>query len=483
MSASPHPEPTATPSTSEPSARPAPVPSFPVSQIPDTVARLRRTFDSGRTRPLEWRRAQLEGLVAFARENSDALVAALQADMGKPDLEARAADIGQVVQEGRLALKNLKKWTRPEGAGWLPVLGRSFVQRDPLGVVLIIAPWNYPVGLLLSPLVGAVAAGNAAVLKPSEVTAHTSAAIAELLPRYVDGDAIAVVEGGVEETTALLDERFDHVFYTGNGSVGRIVMEAAAKHLTPVTLELGGKSPCIVDKTAKLDVTARRIAWGKFLNAGQTCIAPDYVLVEKSAEEGLVEALRTAVHDFYGDDVTASGDYTRIVNRRHHERLSKLLVGEEVAFGGGTDPERCTIEPTVLRNVSPDAPIMQDEIFGPILPVIGVEDVGEAIDFVNRREKPLALYLFSDDDDAARRVLGETTSGGACVNGTILHIGNSSMPFGGVGPSGMGAYHGRFTFETFSHRKAVLKRGLRFDPKIMYPPYTRRKTKMVRKMF
>jgi aldehyde dehydrogenase (NAD+) len=299
----------------------------------------------------------------------------------------------------------------------------------------------------------------------------------------VDGDAIAVVEGGVEETTALLDERFDHVFYTGNGSVGRIVMEAAAKHLTPVTLELGGKSPCIVDKTAKLDVTARRIAWGKFLNAGQTCIAPDYVLVEKSAEEGLVEALRTAVHDFYGDDVTASGDYTRIVNRRHHERLSKLLVGEEVAFGGGTDPERCTIEPTVLRNVSPDAPIMQDEIFGPILPVIGVEDVGEAIDFVNRREKPLALYLFSDDDDAARRVLGETTSGGACVNGTILHIGNSSMPFGGVGPSGMGAYHGRFTFETFSHRKAVLKRGLRFDPKIMYPPYTRRKTKMVRKMF
>jgi aldehyde dehydrogenase (NAD+) len=315
------------------------------------------------------------------------------------------------------------------------------------------------------------------------VTAHTSAAIAELLPRYVDTEAIAIVEGGVEETTALLEERFDHIFYTGNGSVGRIVMEAASRHLTPVTLELGGKSPCIVDRTADLEVAARRIAWGKFLNAGQTCIAPDYVLVEAPIENELIDRLREAVGEFYGGQAIGNADYTRIVNRRHHERLSKLLTGHEIAFGGGSDPERCTIEPTVLRNVPPTSPIMQDEIFGPILPILSVESVDDAIGFVNRRDKPLALYLFSKDKDAEKKVLSETTSGGACINGTILHISNSSMPFGGVGPSGMGAYHGRTTFETFSHRKAVLRRGLSFDPKFMYPPYTKRKSDMVKKVF
>jgi aldehyde dehydrogenase (NAD+) len=459
-----------------------PIPSSPVDEIPALVARLRATFDSGRTKPLEWRRRQLEGLLAFAKEQGDELVAALQADFGKPELEARAADIGQVTQEAKLALKNLKKWTRPEGAGIVPLMGRSFVVRDPLGVVLIIAPWNYPVGLLLSPLIGAVAAGNAAVLKPSEVTPHTSAALAKLLPRYVDSDAIALVEGGVAETSALLDERFDHIMYTGNGAVGKIVMQAASRSLTPVTLELGGKSPCIVDRTADLQVTARRIAWGKFMNAGQTCIAPDYVLVDEAIEEDLIAELRKCVDQFYGGNIAGSKDYTRIVNRRHHERLSKLLVGQEVAFGGETDPEHCYIEPTVLRNVSPDSPVMADEIFGPILPVLRVKDVGEAIAFVNEREKPLALYLFSTDADAEARVLSETSSGGACINGTIMHIGNSAMPFGGVGPSGMGAYHGRFSFETFSHRKAVLRRGFRFDMKMMYPPYTARRTKMVKRL-
>ncbi|MDG2051462.1 MAG: aldehyde dehydrogenase family protein [Myxococcota bacterium] len=458
-------------------------PSFPVAEIAPIVQRLRQTFDSGRTRPLAWRKEQLEGILAFGREQSEALVAALQADMGKPELEARTSDIGQISVEAKLALKNLKKWTRPEGAGWMPVLGRSFVQRDPLGVVLIIAPWNYPVGLLVSPMIGAVAAGNAMVLKPSEVTPRTSAAIAELLPQYIDTDAIAIVEGGVEETSALLDERFDHILYTGNGSVGRIVMEAASRNLTPVTLELGGKSPCIVDRTADLAVAGRRIAWGKFMNAGQTCIAPDYILVESSVEEALIESIQKAVHEFYGDDPGQSSDYTRIVNRRHHERISKLMTGHSVVFGGSSDPERCYIEPTLLRGVPPTAPIMQEEIFGPVLPVLTIENLDEAIQFVNGREKPLALYLFSQDSAAEEKVLSETTSGGACMNGTILHIGNSKMPFGGVGPSGMGAYHGRHSFETFSHRKAVLRRGIRLDPKMMYPPYTKRKTDMIKKMF
>lgn len=457
-------------------------PSFPLEEIPALVARLRATFDSGRTKPLAWRREQLEGLIAFAKECGDPLVAALQADFGKPELEARAADIGQVTQEAKRALKNLKKWTRPEGAGRVPLMGRSFVVRDPLGVVLLIAPWNYPVGLLLSPLVGAVAAGNAAVLKPSEVTPRTSAALAELLPRYVDGEAIALVEGGVAETSALLEERFDHIMYTGNGSVGRIVMQAAAKTLTPVTLELGGKSPCIVDRTADLAVTARRIAWGKFMNAGQTCIAPDYVLADEAIEADLIAELKKCVEQFYGGETAENKDYTRIVNRRHHERLSKLLVGQEIAFGGKTHPETCHIEPTVLRNVSPDSPVMADEIFGPILPVLRVADLDEAIGIVNEREKPLALYLFSSEAEAEQRVLAETSSGGVCINGTIMHIGNSAMPFGGVGPSGMGAYHGKFTFETFSHRKAVLRRGFHLDLKMMYPPYTERRTNMAKKL-
>ena len=462
--------------------RPAPVPSSPVDQIPALVERLRATFDSGRTRPLAWRRRQLEGLLAFAHEQGDRLVAALKADLGKPELEARAADVGQITQEAKLARKNLKRWTRPERVGGLPILGRSFVQREPLGVVLIIAPWNYPVGLLLSPLVGALAAGNAAALKPSEITAHTSAALAELLPQYLDSDAVTLVEGGVAETTALLAERFDHIFYTGNGRVGRVVMQAASKNLTPVTLELGGKSPCIVDRSADLAVTARRIAWGKFMNAGQTCIAPDYVLADETIESELVAELEKSVREFYGPDPKASDDYARVASPRHHERLAKLLEAGEIAFGGGSDAETRYIEPTVLRNVAPDSPIMSEEVFGPILPVLGVKDVDQAIEFVNRGEKPLALYLFTRDAETERRVLERTSSGGACINGTILQIANSSLPFGGVGESGIGAYHGRFTFEAFSHRRAVLKRGFRFDLKLMYPPYSERKTKLARKM-
>ncbi|HKJ23429.1 MAG TPA: aldehyde dehydrogenase family protein [Myxococcota bacterium] len=463
---------------------PASTETFPhtdLDAIPATVERLRATFDAGRTRPLEWRRQQLERLLALLDDHGEEIVAALQADLRKPELEAWAADVGSVRSEAKRAIKKLARWTRPQRVGGLPLLGRSFIVHEPLGVVLIISPWNYPVQLLLSPLVGAIAAGNAVVLKPSEVTPHVSAVLARRVPDYLDPDAIALVEGGVEETTALLAERFDHIFYTGNGTVGRIVMEAAAKHLTPVTLELGGKSPCIVDDDVDVDVTARRIAWGKFMNAGQTCIAPDYVLVHEGCEDDLVEALGRAIREFYGDDPKASADFARIVNGRHQKRVARLLKDGDVVVGGQADESQNYVAPTLLRNVSPDSDAMREEIFGPVLPILKVKDVAEAIRFVNEREKPLALYVFSNDERVQQEVLDRTSSGGACVNGTILHLANPELPFGGVGPAGMGAYHGRHSFETFSHRKSVLRRKLKRDPKFMYPPYGKLKTRMAKR--
>jgi aldehyde dehydrogenase (NAD+) len=351
--------------------------------------------------------------------------------------------------------------------------------------VLIIGPWNYPVQLVLAPLVGALAAGNAAVLKPSEVAAHTSRALARLIPRYLDGDAIAVIEGGVPETTALLDERWDHIFYTGNGTVGRVVMAAAAKHLTPVTLELGGKSPTIVDRSANLDVAARRIVWGKYINAGQTCVAPDYVLVDRRVEGPLSARMRDAVRQFYGDDPQASNDYGRIINDRHFARLARLIDDEgsgEVLYGGDRDEDDRYFSPTAVRNPELTSPIMQEEIFGPILPVIAVDDTASAIEFVNSREKPLALYVFAEETEVANRVIASTSSGGACVNATIFHLAVPGLPFGGVGASGMGAYHGRATFETFSHAKSVLTKPTGIDPSIAYPPYRGIKAKLLRRL-
>ena len=348
----------------------------------------------------------------------------------------------------------------------------------------MIAPWNYPVQLLLSPIVAAVAAGNAVVAKPSELAPHASAALAALIADIGD-PAIAVVEGGVAETTELLAQRFDHILYTGNGRVARVVMRAAAEHLTPVTLELGGKSPAIVSRNANIEVAARRIAWGKYLNAGQTCIAPDYVLVEETVHDQFVAALGTSITEFYGDDPQQSPDYTRIVNSPHFHRLEKLLDSGTVAVGGTTDADTRYIAPTVLTGVSADEPVMGEEIFGPILPVLKVQSLDDAVAFVNGRSadggKPLALYSFSESDSENDLVIGSVTSGGACVNGTLLHISNPNLPFGGVGESGMGAYHGKFGFDAFSHRRGVHTRSTKLDPSMMYPPYTAKKRKLVRK--
>ncbi len=440
--------------------------------IPQVLARLRATFREGRTRPLAWRLEHLQKLRALLKDREAEALAALRADLGKPALEAYASELGFLVAELDHTIKHLPAWVRPEKVS-TPLANQpasSTILREPLGVVLIISPWNYPLQLALGPLMAAIAAGNCAVIKPSEVSSHTSALLARWLADFAPG-AVAVVEGGVPETTALLEQRFDHVFFTGSTQVGKVVMQAAAKHLTPVTLELGGKSPCIVDQHVDVDVAARRILWGKFWNAGQTCVAPDYLLVHEAIERPLVDALRRTLVEFYGQDPAKSPDYARVINERHHARLVGLLGQGELLVGGQHDEGTRYLAPTIVKAPPLDSRLMTDEIFGPILPLIVVKDLGAAIEFVNERPKPLALYVFSSDARAQRRVLEETSSGGACVNDTIAHLSVPDLPFGGVGDSGMGAYHGRAGFETFSHRKSVMNKKTWMDVKLRYPPY------------
>ncbi|MET7889058.1 aldehyde dehydrogenase family protein [Streptomyces avermitilis] len=432
-------------------------------QPADTVARLRATFRTGRTKPVEWRTDQLDRLREMLTTHGADLAAALHADLGKSSTEAYRTEIDFTVREIDHTLSHLGTWLRPESAPVPPHLGddaTAWTQYDPLGVVLVIAPWNYPAQLLLTPMIGALAAGNAVVVKPSELAPATSAVLARLLPQYLDTDAVAVVEGGIPETTALLAERFDHIFYTGNGVVGRIVMRAAAEHLTPVTLELGGKSPVFVDRDADLAVVADRLARGKFLNAGQTCVAPDYVLTDPETGRALETELARAVASIYGTEPETSGEYGRIVNERHFDRLSGLLDSGRVVTGGGSDRTAKYIAPTVLADVDPESPVMQEEIFGPILPIVTVPGLDEAIDFINDRDKPLALYVFTASGTTRERIAAETSSGGLGYGLPLAHLTVSDLPFGGVGESGMGNYHGRYSIETFSHRKAVLEKPL-----------------------
>jgi aldehyde dehydrogenase (NAD+) len=457
-----------------------------VENIPGIVDQVRGGFDAGVLRTIASRRTQLEQLRRLLVEQESRLVDALAVDVGKPRIEAYTTEIAFTINEIDGALKHLESWNKPHKVKvpltFKPGSGRLHPQ--PLGTVCIIAPWNYPVQLLLAPLVPALAAGNTAVLKPSEVTPTVAAALADLIPRYLDERVVAVVTGAVDETTVLLEQRFDHIFYTGNGAVGRVVMAAAAKHLTPVTLELGGKSPAIVAADANIQVAARRIAWGKFVNAGQTCVAPDHVLVEESVEREFLDALATAITEFYGADPSTSPDYARIVNERHYDRLMALLDGngyDSTVTGGSGQRDAKYIAPTVLAGVKPDAAVMGDEIFGPILPVLTVTDVDEAIRFVNDRDKPLALYAFSSSDDTLDKIVERTSSGGVTLNHVLLHLAVPDLPFGGVGPSGMGAYHGKAGFDIFSHAKPVLDKPTRPDPSLMYPPYTSFKQKLLRR--
>jgi aldehyde dehydrogenase (NAD+) len=454
--------------------------------IAEQLDRVRRGYADGVVRAIGDRETQLRQLRRFLVEREDDLTSALHSDLGKSSFEAYSTEIGFTIKEIDLALGEIRRWTKPRKTK-LPFHlkpGAAEIVQEPLGTVLIIAPWNYPLQLLLAPLVPALAAGNTAILKPSEIAPTTAAAVERLLPDYLDGRAVQVVTGGVPETTRLLEERFDHIFYTGNGTVGRVVMRAAAEHLTPVTLELGGKSPAIVAADARLDVAARRIAWGKWVNAGQTCVAPDYVLVEESVISPLLTALGHAIDEFYGEDPMSSDDYGRIVSDRHFDRLTGLLDadGGTVAIGGRSDRSERYLAPTVVTDVDTDGPLMSEEIFGPILPVIPVPSIDAAIEFVNVRPKPLALYVFTERDAVTEKVIGHTSSGGVTVNHTLLHLAVADLPFGGVGESGMGGYHGEHGFDVFSHAKPVLHRRTRPDPGIAYPPYGGLKAKLLRKL-
>jgi acyl-CoA reductase-like NAD-dependent aldehyde dehydrogenase len=443
------------------------------STISDLVDRQRAFFAKGTTKDVSFRIGQLKRLRAAILENQEIILDASRADMGKPAFEYYVAELGFASREIRHAVKNLKSWLKPikVSTPLMHLPASSYIYPEPLGVVLIIGPWNYPLELLMLPLIGAIAAGNCAILKPSEVSPHTSATIAKLIQNNFDTSFIAVVEGGVKETQILLSQRFEHIFFTGGTTIGQVVMEAAAKHLTPVTLELGGKTPCIVDRDVNVATAARRIVWGKFLTAGQNCVAPDYVLVHKAVKEQLVERMIGSLEEFYGKDPSKSPDYGRIINDRHFLRLAQLLGEGRIIVGGHTDPKDRYIAPTIIDNVSMNSRIMAEEIFGPILPIMEYADLSEAISIVKGRPKPLALYFFSKNRKNQQRILRETSSGGVCINDTNVHISTSSLPFGGVGASGMGSYHGKASFYTFSHTKSTMKRSFLLDMKIRYPPY------------
>jgi aldehyde dehydrogenase (NAD+) len=437
-----------------------------------TVQRQRTFFQSGATRSLEFRRAQLQKLLNAIENNEKLLSEALFADLRKSPQEAYLTETGLVLSEIRYALRHLPAWMRPQRRR-SPLVAwpaRGSIRPEPYGVALIMGPWNYPLQLLLLPLVGAVAAGNCAVLKPSEFAPHTAAAIAQLLQATFPAEFIAVVAGESEVAQALLREKFDTIFFTGSSSVGRAVMTAAARHLTPVTLELGGKSPCIVCADAPIEVTARRIAWGKFMNAAQTCVAPDFVLVDKRVHDVLVEALTRAVGEFYGAAPQSSPSYGRIINRRHFDRLCGYLADGQIAHGGQQDAQDLYLAPTILTRVLPEAPVMREEIFGPILPVLPFDNLTEALGLLRDRPVPLALYVFSRDRLTQERVLAEARSGGACINDTITHMIGKDLPFGGLGASGLGAYHGRASFDAFTHYRSILERSLRVDLPLRYPP-------------
>ena len=448
--------------------------------IPNLIRQQREFFRTEQTQSIAFRLEQLAKLKQAIVDRQEAIIQAAKADLGRPAFEAyfEIATLGEI----NLALKQLKNWVKPQRVK-SPIdqfPASAWIQPDPLGVVLIIGPWNYPFQLMMSPLVGAMAAGNCAILKPSEHAPQTSRVVAELISDTFDPEYIAVAEGAAHISQQLLAEKFDHIFFTGGTEIGRIVMAAAAQHLTPVTLELGGKSPCIVDRDIHLDRAAKRIAWGKFINTGQTCIAPDYLLVQRQIKPDLVDRIKYYIKEFYGENPAVSPDYGRIIHRRHFDRLIAFLDRGEIVIGGDHNPTDRYLAPTLIDGVTWDDPVMQEEIFGPILPILTYDELEDAIAQVNARPKPLALYFFSQDRQKQDRILRATSSGGVCINDTVVQVGVNTLPFGGVGESGIGSYHGKASFDTFSHSKSVLRREFWLDLGWRYAPYTAQKLKQIK---
>ena len=458
-------------------------------KIQELCQRQREYFFSLKSRPVEMRRQKLRELLAVMERREKEITAALAADLGKAEMEGYLTEIMPVKEEIRVMIRNLAKWSRPQRVS-TPLVhfpARSFIYPEPKGIVLILAPWNYPFQLCMAPLVAAVAAGNSVMIKSSRLCSATSQMIADLIEEVFEPGHVAVVDLSENSYEEILAEKYDHILFTGSEKVGRLVMKAAAEHLTPVTLELGGKSPCIVDDTADIPLAAKRIAWGKFLNSGQTCVAPDYVLVHRDRKDALVESLKEWIHKFYGPDPAfQSGDYPQIIDEKHFDRLCTLLPTEtekEILLEGGTmNRDLRKIAPVLLGNVTFESRIMQEEIFGPILPILEYDNLSDVISTLQARPLPLALYLFTRSKKMEQEVLEKLRFGGGTINDTVIHLSNPELPFGGIGASGLGAYHGKEGFDTFSHKKSVLKKSLWLDLPLRYPPYTERVYRFLRRI-
>ena len=455
-----------------------------LDDISSIVSSQRAYFLTHVTKTYAWRHAQLNALHRLIMSNETAITAALKLDLGKSHFEAASTEVFTVATDIAASIAALSSWMAPESVATPLALlpASSAIRREPFGVVLIIAPFNYPFQLTALPLAAAIAAGNTAVIKPSDMTPATSALLASLLPAFLDAKAVTVVSGGVEETTALLKQKFDYIFFTGSESVGKIVMKAAAEHLTPVTLELGGKSPTIVDATADIALAARRVSWGKYLNAGQSCIAPDYVFVHAAVHKQFTRALVEQIGTFYGADPVKSPDFGRIINERHTHRLKSLIEAQssDIITGGKVIIEQKYVAPMLMNSLT-TSKCMEEEIFGPILPIIAYNDVNNVIDFINSKPKPLALYIFSTHSPTIDLIIDRTSSGGVTVNDSMAHFGNPNLPFGGVGASGLGgAYHGKHGYLTLSHAKSILTKSIYLDAAQRYPPYTEANLKVYR---
>lgn len=453
----------------------------PDSKMKDIIQKQRDYFKTGATKEINFRIRAMGKLREALVKYEPKLLKSLHADLHKPELEAYSIEIGVVIAELDYYISRIRAWARPERVKtalfFMPA--KSRIYKEPYGTVLIIGPFNVPVKNIFGPLLGAVSAGNTCVIKPSEQSSHTSAVLKEMFDEFFNPEFLTVIEGGVPETTELLNERFDYIFYTGGAQVGKIIYQAAAKNLTPVTLEMGGKNPTIVDDDCNIATVAKRIAWGKCLNAGQLCVAPDYVLVRRAYKDKLIAALKKAIEGFYGDDPSKTDDYARIVNDQHFERIKNMIEGD-IVHGGRTDAKTRYIEPTILDNVTLDSKSMQEEVFGPVLSIIAYDDLDEAIEIINNGEKPLALYIFAQSHKVRKRILNETSSGGVCINETIMNFGSVGLPFGGVGHSGIGAFNGKNGFDTFTHRKGVMTKVFAFDVQQKYPPYTKGKLSFIK---